>query len=939
MTMKTNRPIAALKRLLLLTGALLLSGGARASTPWVMAYYTGWGQSSYPPSAVDYSALTALIHFSVIPQTNGTLNATTNGLTPANIAAAVAATHAAGKKILFTVGGENSQAAFESAISAKYQATFVANLVSFMKTNGYDGVDIDMEPMSASDQPQFVSFATSLRAAMKTANSSSLLTTTALWAPAAFAAAAGQFDQINIMTYSLSGPYTGWFTWHNAPVYSTGYTFPGGGSPPSIDTLVKQFTAAGVPAAKIGAGYTMDPYIWSGVSAPGQTWTTAPTTSETTYSAIAATYGIVEYNYTNANYHWDSKAQAPYLSITNTTPNKFVSYDNEVSAVSKVNYVNSSGLGGLIIWDLAGGYRASQPAGQRDLLLQAIGTAAFGAAGSPSTTSSGSTGSGSTGSTGTGSTSTGTATTGTTASTSTSAALSNAAPPTAVNGVFADGFTTYPRGACLTDGAAFGAWSVAFAGYGCATVGSNGAAGYLQISPLASTSASQTHSALVLGPSFSQPSTYSVSLNTTAQLRTGSAPNPWEVGWFVWDYQDAAHFYYFQLKPNGWELGKEDPNYTGGQRFLATGSAPAFPIGTAYALKIVQTSSSTVSIYANGSLVTTFTDGQTPYTSGRIGLYSEDSTVRYQNVSVVPTPASTTGSGTTPVAAAPAISSLSPASTAAGAAAFTLTIQGSNFAAGSVARWNGSALTTTYQSAAQLTASIPAADVASAGTASLTVATGSSASNAATFTIAAPAASAPTLTALTPASAAAGGAAFNLAGDGTGVTSSSVVLWNGVAHPGTVQGTTRIVAYVSAGDVAAAATAKVTVAAPGAAASNALTFTVSPVSSVAAVPAPTVSSLSPTTAVSGAAAFNLTVQGTGFTSASVVQWNGAACPGTVQGTTRIVAYVSAGDVAKAGTAQVTVTTPAPGGGTSSALTFTTTAPATAGTGAGGRKHS
>jgi len=91
--------------------------------------------------------------------------------------------------------------------------------------------------------------------------------------------------------------------------------------------------------------------------------------------------------------------------------------------------------------------------------------------------------------------------------------------------------------------------------------------------------------------------------------------------------------------------------------------------------------------------------------------------------------------GTNP---APALTSISPASAAAGAAAFTLTVNGNNFINTSSILWNGTALTTTFVSATQLTASVSAALVASAGTALVTVSTptpGGGLSTAATFTI------------------------------------------------------------------------------------------------------------------------------------------------------------------------------------------------------------
>ena len=72
-------------------------------------------------------------------------------------------------------------------------------------------------------------------------------------------------------------------------------------------------------------------------------------------------------------------------------------------------------------------------------------------------------------------------------------------------------------------------------------------------------------------------------------------------------------------------------------------------------------------------------------------------------------------------AAAPTLTTLSPSSAAAGGPAFTLTVNGSNFVNGSVVSWNGANRTTTFVSATQLTAAIPAADIAAAGSASVTV--------------------------------------------------------------------------------------------------------------------------------------------------------------------------------------------------------------------------
>jgi len=93
------------------------------------------------------------------------------------------------------------------------------------------------------------------------------------------------------------------------------------------------------------------------------------------------------------------------------------------------------------------------------------------------------------------------------------------------------------------------------------------------------------------------------------------------------------------------------------------------------------------------------------------------------------------------VNAVPVLASVSPASTTVGGAAFTLTATGSGFLVTSAVHWNGAARATTFVSTSQLTAAIPATDLATAGTAQVTVVTpapGGGTSSAVTFTIQSP---------------------------------------------------------------------------------------------------------------------------------------------------------------------------------------------------------
>ena len=79
---------------------------------------------------------------------------------------------------------------------------------------------------------------------------------------------------------------------------------------------------------------------------------------------------------------------------------------------------------------------------------------------------------------------------------------------------------------------------------------------------------------------------------------------------------------------------------------------------------------------------------------------------------------------TTPTAGVmPAIAQLSPGSTTAGGAAFTLTVNGSNFGTKAVVNWNGVAQTvgTSFVTNNQLMVAVPASMVANSGNIQITV--------------------------------------------------------------------------------------------------------------------------------------------------------------------------------------------------------------------------
>jgi sugar lactone lactonase YvrE len=85
---------------------------------------------------------------------------------------------------------------------------------------------------------------------------------------------------------------------------------------------------------------------------------------------------------------------------------------------------------------------------------------------------------------------------------------------------------------------------------------------------------------------------------------------------------------------------------------------------------------------------------------------------------------------------------------------------------------------------------------------------------------------------------------------------------------------------------------------------------------------PAITALFPGICAAGGADFILSVDGTGFVSASVVRWNGVDLATTYVASTRLSAAVPAANAAAAGSAFITVFNPTPGGGLSTFKNFT-----------------
>lgn len=328
-----------------------------ANGAWIAGYYVGYQKHLYPPSAVDFASLTHLIVGRVVPNNDGSLNMTmdldaTTG--PALAKELAGLTHAAGKKAILFLGGAGARDAWVSAASDANRPRLVANLLTAMTELGYDGLDIDWEPIQEADYANLLALVRELRAArpgMLLSVPTGWMNTNFVTVPSFYASLAESVDRLNVMSYEMAGAYEGWLSWHSAPLHgATSRT------PASIASTVAAYVSAGVPKAKIGVGAGFYGSCWRGVTEPGKeigSATVVAGDNMMSYTNIMAGY------YNAASYRYDSTAQAPYLSSTTGLGQHgctFLSYEDETSMRAKGAYIRAEGLGGVIMWTINQGY-------------------------------------------------------------------------------------------------------------------------------------------------------------------------------------------------------------------------------------------------------------------------------------------------------------------------------------------------------------------------------------------------------------------------------------------------------------------------------------------------------------------------------------------------------------------------------------------------------
>lgn len=257
-------------------------------------------------------------------------------------------------KFLISVGGWGAGNFSEAAYTDEARKTFAKTTLEWVNKLGLAGIDLDWEyPCDTGagisgckeDKQNFTLLLKELRETFDRQDKTLLLTIAAGGTESYLKGVEAQeiikyLDYIQLMTYDLRGA-SQLVTGHHTNVFESKFD----SCRASVDSAVKDFMAAGIPAEKLVIGAAFYSRIWTGVPNDNNGLIQMGKTP----GVAGPNYGELVENYINKNgytRHWDDSAKAPYLY----NGDAFISYDDEESIAHKVTYAKDNNLLGLMYW-------------------------------------------------------------------------------------------------------------------------------------------------------------------------------------------------------------------------------------------------------------------------------------------------------------------------------------------------------------------------------------------------------------------------------------------------------------------------------------------------------------------------------------------------------------------------------------------------------------
>lgn len=319
----------------------------------VMEYYASWERQLFDHNKIDYRHLTHIAHAFTKPDSDGHLIVDEGYIYPELNQEA----HRHNVKMIMSIGGWGNCEGFPPMASSRSaRERFIAQVVSFCKENGYDGVDIDWEYVSNPEESEnFVLFIEELSDALKGFDPPLELSMAApsghFWGQwFNYEELIDEFDYISFMTYDYHGPWSD-HSGHNAPLYSC-HDDPCG----SMNDTFSYARKRNVPKEKLllGLPFYGRAFDCGGLQRPFED------------SRYLNYREILKFVRTGWQYIWDGCAEVPYLR--NPQGTAIICYDDERSVSVKCRFIEEKQAAGVIIWELSGDYVQN-----KSVLLDIIG--------------------------------------------------------------------------------------------------------------------------------------------------------------------------------------------------------------------------------------------------------------------------------------------------------------------------------------------------------------------------------------------------------------------------------------------------------------------------------------------------------------------------------------------------------------------------------------
>src|SRR5579872_1918997 len=341
---------------ILLTAAILFTGALHAQ--WITGFYESQNGVE-PVTSIPWSKYTHIVHFAAAPGVdssgNGNGTVSLHWLSQSEITQMIGA-RPAGKKVLVCIQDNGSHpTAFGQSTAPGMISTFVSIIANFVKSYGYDGVDIDWE--SNINVSQYTELLIQLRAALPTKVITADMGNGSGREDVA-SASQSYVDQFNIMCYDMDTPGNG-FSWYNDALFQSGNTHV-----MTCDWRVNPFLKAGVAPAKIGIGLPFYGRRWQGV-------TKARVNGN--FSASTVLYNQLVADATRwqpQNRFYDSEFKSNYLSIPSM--NEFDSYTGLDEIRDAASWISTQGFGGAMTFSLHYEYLSGETGDARHPLSTAL---------------------------------------------------------------------------------------------------------------------------------------------------------------------------------------------------------------------------------------------------------------------------------------------------------------------------------------------------------------------------------------------------------------------------------------------------------------------------------------------------------------------------------------------------------------------------------------